>query len=55
MNDFVGSLANIIQIRTTGRLFASYIIRFFDGRQPIGIINFRLKQKSTPVVSKISE
>ncbi|MBQ3256422.1 MAG: hypothetical protein IJA67_03295, partial [Oscillospiraceae bacterium] len=49
------SLTNIIRTRTTGHLFAPYIILFFEGRQPVGIIKFRLTQKSTPVVSKISE
>ena len=34
---------------------SSCFISFFAGRQPSGIIQFRLKQKSAPVESKIFE
>ncbi len=49
------SLNNIIRTRTTGRLFAPGFILFFGGRQPAGITNFCLTQKSAPVVSRIFE
>ena len=49
------SLTAIIRIRTTGCIFAPYIISFFGGRQPTCITQFRLTQKSPPVVSQISE
>ena len=49
------SLNDIIRIRSTVRIFAPDFISFFDGRQPICIIQFCLTQKSTPVESKISE
>ena len=49
------SLNNMIQTRPTGCLFASGFISFFGGRQPTGIIQFCLNQKSAPVGSKISE
>jgi len=51
----VCSLTAIIQTRSTGRIFASAFISFFAGRQPSGIIQFRPKQKSVPVESKIFE
>ena len=49
------SLSDMIRTRPTGRLFTSGFISFFGGRQPTGIIQFRLNQKSAPVGSKISE
>ena len=52
---FLRSLTGIIRIRTTGCIFASYIISFFGGRQPTCITQFRLTQKSPSVVSQISE
>jgi len=49
------SLSDIIRTSPTGGLFASGFISFFGGRQPTGIIQFRLNQKSAPVGSEISE
>ena len=49
------SLTNIIRTRSSGRIFAPDFISFFDGRQPICIIQFRLTQNSTPEESEISE
>ena len=49
------SLTNIIRTRSTRCPFASGFISIFDGRQPIGIIQFCLTPKSTPVESKIFE
>ena len=49
------SLRDLARTRSAGRIFASDFISFFDGREPIGIIQFRLKQKSAPVESKIFE
>ena len=51
----VFSLTAIIRIRTTGCIFAPYIISLFGGRQPTCITQFRLTQKSPSVVSQISE
>jgi len=50
-----GRLTDIVRTRSAGRLFAPAFISFFAGRQPSGIIQFRLTQKSAPAESKISE
>jgi len=49
------SLTDIVRTRSAGRLFAPDFISFFAGRQPGGIIQFRLTQKYTPAESEISE
>ena len=55
LNFFLVSLTNIIRTRFAGRIFAPDIISFFAGRQPSGIIQFRLTQKFSPAKSAISE
>ena len=51
---FLSYLTGIIRIRSAVRIFAPDFISFFAGRQPSGITQFRLTQKSAPVESKIS-
>jgi len=52
---FLPSLTDKIRTRFAGRLFAPDFISFFAGRQPSGIIQFRLTQKYAPAKSQISE
>jgi len=49
------SLTDIVRTRFAGHLFAPDFISFFAGRQPGGITQFRLTQKSAPAKSEISE
>jgi len=55
MYAFRHSLTDIIRTRFAGRIFAPAFISFFAGRQPSGIIQFRLTQKFSPAKSAISE
>ena len=54
-NRWMLSLTDIVRTRSAWRIFAPDFISFFAGRQPSGIIQFRLTQKSSPAESKISE
>ena len=49
------SLTDIVRTRFAGHLFTPDFISFFAGRQPGGITQFRLTQKSAPAKSEISE